>query len=133
MARLTGKAGAATLGGTAVLLNGWEFETTSNNIEITAAGDVAIDRTHLFTDWRATIRAFFPTTPPYNIHTDLVGTEVAVALKILTGDANPIISDTGLVNSVRLTHNHDQATEVEVEVISSDGSAVPTYDESPAS
>lgn len=132
MARLTGKAGAATIGGTAVVLTGWEFESTSTNVESTAAGDVATDRTHIRTDWTATIRCVVAVTPPYDVHTDLVGTESAIVLKVLTGDAAGIVSDTGLVQSARIVHNHDAPTELEVTVISSDGSAGPTYDESPA-
>jgi hypothetical protein len=133
MARISGKAGAATIGGTAVVLTGWTFESRSTNIEATAAGDVATERIHLRTDWTATIRARLSATPPYDVHTDLVGTEAAIVLKMLAGDTNGVVSDTGLVNRTQIVHNHDGATELEVEVVSSDGSAGPTYDESPAS
>lgn len=132
MARLTGKAGAATIGGAAVVLTGWEFETTSTNVDTTAAGDVATDRHHIRLDWRATIRALLSVAPGYDIHTDLVGTSAAIVLKILSGDTNGIVEDTGLVTSSRLVHNHDAATELEVEVVSGDGSATVTYNESPA-
>lgn len=133
MARLTGKAGAATIGGAAVVLTGWEYEASSSNVETTAAGDTATDRVHLRGDWRATVRALLAVTPPYDVHTDLVGTEVALVLKILSGDTNGIVSDTGLVESARINHAHDAGTELEVVVVSSDGSAMPTYDETPAS
>jgi len=133
MARLTGKAGAATIGGSAVVLSGWEFETTSTNIETTAAGDVATDRVHIRLDWTATIRMLLSTTPPYNVHTDLVGTEVAIVLKVLSSDTNGIVADTGLITSARIVHNHDAASELEVTCVSSDGSATAVYDETPAS
>jgi len=133
MARLTGKAGGAVLGAdTLAAVSGWEYEATSTNVETTAAGDVATDRVHIRTDYTATIRLLLSTTPGYNVHTDLVGTEVAFELKILSSDANGIVEDTGLITSSRIVHNHDAATEVEVTVVSSDGSANPAYDESPA-
>lgn len=132
MARLTGKAGAASIGGASVVLTGWEFETTSTNVEATAAGDVATERVHIRKDWRATIRGLLSATPGYDIHTDLVGTNAAMVLKILSTDTNGIVQDTGLVTSARVVHNHDAATEIEVEIVSSDGSALPDYDETPA-
>jgi hypothetical protein len=132
MARLTGKAGAATIGGSAVVLTGWEYEATSTNVETTAAGDVATDRAHIRQDYTATIRMALSVTPGYNVHTDLVGTEVAFVLKVLSGDTNGLIADTGLVTSARINHPHDAETELEVTIVSSDGSAMPTYDETPA-
>lgn len=133
MARITGKAGAATIGAATTVLSGWTYEAKSANIESTAAGDVATGRTHLRLDWTATIRMKLNVTPPYDVHTDLVGTEVAIVLKMLTSDSNGIVSDTGLITKAQIVHNHDGDTELEVEVMSSDSSAGPTYDESPAS
>ena len=133
MARLTGKAGAASLAAATVVLTGWELEVSSSNVTTTAAGDPSTDRAHLRNDWRATVRALLSVTPPYDVHLDLVGTEVALVLKILAADTNGIFSDTGLVESARINHPHDGGTELEVTVISSDGAALGTYDESPAS
>lgn len=134
MARLTGKAGAAVLASDTIsAILSWEYEATSNNIETPASGDTATDRTHLRTDYTATIRMPLSVTPPYNVHTDLVGTEIAFELKILASDANGIVEDTGLVESARITHDIENATVVEVVIKSSDGSANPAYDESPAS
>lgn len=134
MARLTGKAGAATLGSlTTIVLDGWEYEETSTNIESHAAGDTHTDRTHLRLDWRATIRGFLAVTPPYANIAIPVGTEAAMALKALSADTNPLIADTGLVTRARIEWPHDNLVRIEAEIMSSDGSAGPTVDTSPAS
>ena len=132
MARLTGKAGAATVGGSAVVLTEWTYEESSENVKTTAAGDTYTDRAHIRKDWKATITGRIATTPPYDSFIDTAGTEVAMVLKVLSGDTNGLVTDTGLVERVNWVHPHDDAVEISIDIISSDGSAGPTLDESPA-
>ncbi len=133
MARLSGKAGAASVGSlTSLILTGWEYEETSSNIEATAAGDLFTERIHLRSDWRATVRALLSATPPYAMVAIPVGQEVSMSLKVLAADSNPLITDTGLCVSGRIVHEHDGATTLEMELQSSDGSAGPTVDTTPA-
>lgn len=134
MARQTGKAGAASIGAlSAIILDSWEYEETSSNVEITAAGDTATERAHLRLDWRVTVRGYLSATPPYAMLAIPVGTEAVVALKILIGDSAPWMTDTGLVVRGRVEHPHDGPTRIEAEIVSSDGSAMPTFDTTPAS
>lgn len=134
MARLTGKAGAAVVGAlNAIVLDGWEYEETSIDVETDAAGDSFQDRTPLRRDWTATVRGLMAVTPPYANVAIPVGQEVSFSLKVLAADTNPLITDTGLCRRGRIEHPHDGATRIEIELYSSDGSAGPTVDTSPAS
>lgn len=132
MARLTGKAGAATVGSlTGLVITGWEFEETGNNVTSTAAGDTVVHREPLQTDWSGSITWYLSDTPAYSNIVVPVNTNVAISLKFLASDTNPVIVGTGLVSRFRVAHPADGMTTCTCEVIASSGTF--TIDTTPAS
>ena len=137
---VTGKAGAITFGGIQAnfRLLSWTLTVTSKNIETTAAGDTYTDRVHLTNDWKlefegqALDQAGWDLGQGNAAATPLVGTEAAATLKRKSGDTAAYFSDTGLVTDIVVSHPSDGATTVRGTMMSSDGSAGPTFDDTPA-
>ena len=133
MAVITGKDGAVTLGGGAIngTVREWMWEGNSKSVETDGMGDAWIPSVHIRSSWKATIRALAPDVADWDLDQGLLGTAAAVALKRKSADTNPWFSDTGLVTRFSITHNHEEATEFEIDVIGSTASA-PTFDTTPA-
>ena len=130
---ITGKDGAISLGGSAV--NGkileWELTSESKNVETDGMGDAWIPSVHIRNKWTVRGRAYALDQADWDLDQGLVGTEAVISLKRKSADTNPYFTDTGLLIRHRVTHNHEEGTEFEFEMQSSDSEA-PTFDTTPA-
>jgi len=131
---VTGKAGVVTIGTVAAnfKLTSWTYEATARLIDGSAAGDTWTDRVAIRNDYRAQMEGVALDQAAWDLGQDLVGTEAAFTLKRKSADVNAYVLDTGIVESCAVEHPHDNATTVRLVVLSSDGSAGPTVDTTPA-
>jgi hypothetical protein len=111
--RLTGKDGAATIGGVTVILMEWEFEGEQEDADVTAAGDDYRQVAATFKNWKARARGR-KASGSVSSEAALWGADAAIVLKI-EGNTNTV-SATGLCNRFRVTSPHDNPVEVEFEV-----------------
>jgi hypothetical protein len=136
---ITGHAGAVTMAATAVTgkLREWNLRLTSNEIDDRGAGESWASRIATVKDWEATFMMYVTDTTefsPYGTTGDLtiLGTDIAIALKMRSADTNPFFTDTGLVTNIERTHALESPSEFRITVKSSAGD-VPTMDTTPAS
>lgn len=132
MAAITGKDGAVSLGGGAIIgkVLEWTFEQTSRNVETGGAGDSHQERIHLRMDWEGSARCEAPDQANWALGQTLVGAAAVFAFKRKASDTNPYVTGTGLVTSHRVTSPYDNRIEYEFRVVCN-GTA-PTFDETPA-
>lgn len=118
MATITGKDGAASIGGSAVngKVLGWKLGFSSKNVETTGAGDSVIERVHLAKDWKAEIEFEAIDQASWDQHQSLVGTSATVSLKRKSADTNPYATGTGLVTDVSLDLPSDNAVKTTITV-----------------
>jgi hypothetical protein len=134
MARKTGKAGSASVGGTAWIVTNWSYEETTSTAEIEAMGDAFVERVAIRKDWTVEVEGYLSATEPYSqLTTAGAGSSVALLLKTDSAHTNPVISDTGLCTSMSMEVPHDGPITLHCTVVSEDGSAGPTVDTSPTS
>lgn len=126
MARLSGKDGAASVGGIALLLESWEFEYKGESVQVRAGGDVGTHREPTFKDWSATINALITTGSYPNIF-GLLNTSVAMVLKHVGGNTG-LISATGLLQSIKPSNTVDnEPVKLTLEVVMNDAVNLPTF------
>lgn len=126
--RLTGKNGAVSLGGSPVAdITGWEFTASSVTAKHPAAGDAGPSRTALRLDWEAVVNALYQGATTH----DLLGTEAALVLKLVSSHSSGLVSDTGLVTAVNYGAPLEDAITLDYTIKSFDGSAGPTYNDQP--
>lgn len=132
MAVMTGKDGAVSLGGGAVVgkVVDWEMTYSSKNVDNDGAGDAVVTRTHLRKDWVAKLEFYVLDQAGRDLSASLVGTSAALALKDKTGDTNPSISTTGLVTEWNRSHPSSDNAKFTIEV-KCDGTDL-TFDTTPA-
>lgn len=70
----------------------WESEERDVDTPSTAAGDPTVDNTHLRTDFVIKGECLLAIASPYVVPTGLVGTKVAVKLKVVSADVNGFVS-----------------------------------------
>jgi hypothetical protein len=134
MARLTGKAGAVTVGGTTWIVTSWSYSESVDAADIRAMGDTWTERVALFKDYTVEVEGYLSTTEPYaQLSTAGAGSSVAFTLKTESADTNPVVSDTGLCTEMSLETPHDGPVTVRCTIVSEDGAAGPTVDTSPSS
>lgn len=122
---------AILIGATVVPVSrGWTVEQTSQNVDVTAAGDAVMDRESLRYDFVIDWRALVEVASPYVFPGDVVGTKVAFAAELVSSDVNGIKSGTALVDSFRIEAVYDGAAEISGRLIAG-GTALAT-DLSPA-
>ncbi len=129
--RVTGKDGAVVAGGTTFITDRWRYRERGISIGHSAAGDSWEQRSHLRKDYQAQVRGFQPRAEPYLVVA--TGEDIAFSLKALSANTNPFITDTGYGEEAEVEWPFDGAAILSATIVSQDGSAGPTVDQTPSS
>ncbi len=129
--RITGKDGAVVAGGTTFILRNWRYRERGLSLDHGAAGDTWVQRSHLRKDFQAQCQGFQPRTEPYL--TVATGEDITFSFKAVTGNANPLVTDTGYCEEAEIEWPFDGAATLNATIISQDGAAGPTVDTTPSS
>jgi len=134
MASITGKGGAVTIAAAAVTgkVREWSLELEAGTVDDTAMGDTWKSQVPLTNQWVARFTAIMPTGTNADFYPASIGADVAITLKRLAADTNPVFSDTGILKNITLTSPATDLTTYEV-VVEGNSGAAPSFDTTPAS
>lgn len=132
MASITGKAGAVTIAAAGVTgkVREWSLELDAKTVDDTAMGDTWQSQVGLTNSWKASFTAIMPTGSGADFYPASLGTDVAITLKRVSADTNPVFSGTGILKSIRLRAPAEDLMTYELTVECSAGTA-PTFDTTP--
>lgn len=98
-------------------LRKWEGDYSIDEVDSTVCGDTVRAREGTFKVWEANFEAVLEAVTTYVLPVTLVGASVAVAMKVLSGDANGLLSGTGFGKNLHFSAPHDNLITITGKVV----------------